>query len=133
MSSLLVITWDEHGGFFDHAIPPPAVAPGDTQPSTGHNQFGFTFEQYGPRVPSVIISPWIPKNTVDHRLYDHSSVPATIEQLFGMTPMTKRDAAANTVLPLLSLAAARDDAPSNLAIAGPSPASSILETAKAPR
>jgi phospholipase C len=127
-SSLLIITWDEHGGFFDHAIPPVAVAPGDTQPSTGHNQFGFTFEQYGPRVPGVIISPWIPKNTIDHRLYDHASVPATVEKIFGMAPMTNRDAAASTVLPLLSLVAARDDTPENL----PSPAnpleSSILVT-----
>ncbi len=131
-SSLLVITWDEHGGFFDHAIPPPAVAPGDSQPSAGHNQFGFTFEQYGPRVPCVIISPWIPKNTVDHRLYDHSSIPATIERLFGMAPMTKRDAAANNVLPLLSLAAARDGAPSTLPSPATSPVSSILKTAIVP-
>lgn len=56
-SSLLMIIWDEHGGFFDHAIPLAAVAPGDTQPSTGHNQFGFTFEQYGPRVPGVTSPP----------------------------------------------------------------------------
>ena len=126
-SSLLIITWDEHGGFFDHDIPPAAVAPGDTQPSTGHNQFGFTFEQFGPRVPGVIISPWIPKNTVDHRLYDHSSVPATVEKLFGMTPMTERDTAANTVLPLLSLAAARDDTPANLTSPATSPTAPLLE------
>lgn len=117
-SSLLIITWDEHGGFYDHAIPPSAVAPGDTSPSIGHNKFGFTFEQYGPRVPGVVISPWIPRNTIDHRLYDHSSVPATVEALFGLAPMTNRDAAANNLLSLLSLAAARDDAPSTL----PSPA-----------
>ena len=131
-SSLLMITWDEHGGFFDHAIPPAAVAPEDTQPSTGHNQFGFTFAQYGPRVPSVIISPWIPKNTVDHRLYDHSSVPATVEEVFGMAPMTKRDASAKTVLPLLSLAAARDDTPANLPSPATSPASPLLEMAISP-
>jgi phospholipase C len=119
-SSILIITWDEHGGFFDHAIPPPAVAPGDTSPSGNHNQYGFTFEQYGPRVPAVVISPWIPKNIIDHRLYDHSSIPATIEKLFGIAPMTKRDAAANSLLPLLSLNAARDDTPAML----PTPASS---------
>jgi phospholipase C len=117
-SSVLIITWDEHGGFYDHAIPPEAIAPGDTTPTTGHNKYGFTFEQYGPRVPAVIISPWIPKNVVDHRLYDHSSIPATVERLFGMDPMTKRDAAANTLLPLFSLDAARDDTPTTL----PSPA-----------
>lgn len=119
-SSVLIITWDEHGGFFDHVIPLPAVAPGDTAPNSPHNQSGFTFEQYGPRVPAIVISPWIPKNTVDHRLYDHSSVPATLETLFDLAPMTERDLAANTILPLLSLAAAREDAPAIL----PSPASS---------
>ena len=118
-NSLLIITWDEHGGFFDHTSPPAAVAPGDTPPTAAHNKYGFTFEQYGPRVPAVIISPWIPKNVVDHRLYDHSSIPATLEKLFGIDPMTARDRAANHVLALLSLDAARDDTPSSL----PSPAS----------
>jgi phospholipase C len=118
-SSVLIITWDEHGGFFDHVSPPPAVAPGDAAATGGHNKYGFTFEQYGPRVPAVVISPWIPKNVVDHRLYDHSSIPATFEKLFGMDPLTERDRAANSVLPLLSLDAARDDTPSAL----PSPAS----------
>jgi phospholipase C len=107
-SSLLIITWDEHGGFFDHAVPPSAVAPGDTAPGTGHNKFGFTFEQYGVRIPAVMVSPLIPKNTVDHRVYDHASIPATIEKNFGLEPMTERDRAANGVLPLLSLTLPRD-------------------------
>jgi phospholipase C len=118
-SSVLIITWDEHGGFFDHAFPPAAIAPGDTAPTGGHNQYGFTFEQYGPRVPAVVISPWLPRNVIDHHLYDHSSIPATLEKLFGIDPLTERDRAANSVLPLLSLDAARDDAPTTL----PSPAS----------
>lgn len=107
-NSMLIITWDEHGGFFDHAIPPAAVAPGDTAPSTGHNKFGFTFGQYGPRVPAVIVSPLIPRNIIDHRLYDHASVPSTLEQLFGLQPLTNRDRAANHVLSLLSLSGPRD-------------------------
>lgn len=118
-NSVLILTWDEHGGFFDHVAPPAAVAPGDTAPTGGHNKYGFTFEQLGPRVPAVVISPWIPKNVVDHRLYDHSSIPASIEKLFGIAPLTDRDRTANPVLPLLSLDAARDDSPTTL----PSPAS----------
>src|SRR5262249_50081618 len=55
-SSLMIITWDEHGGFYDHVPPPPAVAPGDTVPGSEYNQYGFTFQQYGPRVPAVVIS-----------------------------------------------------------------------------
>jgi phospholipase C len=117
-SSVLIITWDEHGGFFDHVPPPAAVAPGDTPPTGANNKYGFTFEQYGPRVPAIVISPWIAKNVVDHRLYDHSSIPATIEKLFGIDPLTERDRAANSVPPLLSLVAARDATPTTL----PSPA-----------
>ena len=113
-SSVLILTWDEHGGFYDHVPPPAAVAPGDTSPSAPHNKFGFTFAQYGPRVPAVIISPLIPKNTIDHRLYDHSSVPATLEALFGLQPLTARDRSANNILPLLSLATPRTDAPTTL-------------------
>jgi len=119
-SSVLIIIWDEHGGFFDHVIPPAAVSPADTTPTAAHNKNGFTFEQYGPRVPAVVISPWIPKNVVDHRLYDHSSIPATLEKLFGLEPLTERDRSANNVLPLLSLNSARADSPSTL----PAPAGS---------
>jgi len=120
--SLFILTWDEHGGFFDHAIPPPAIAPGDSHPGSDHNQYGFTFEQYGARVPAVVVSPWIPRNVVDHRIYDHTSVLATVEQMFGMPALTKRDAGANTLTPLLRLTDARTDAPLDL----PAPADSQL-------
>ena len=127
-NSALIITWDEHGGFYDHAKPGPAVDPGDTTPTDKNNKYGFTFQQYGPRVPAVVISPWIPKNIVDHRLYDHSSIPATLEQLFGMEPLTARDEAANTLLPLFSLAAPRTDTPATL----PSPAEGMVSMAVSP-
>ena len=117
-TSVLIITWDEHGGFYDHASPTTAVAPGDSDPNGKYSQFGFTFEQYGPRVPAVVVSPLIPKNTVDHRLYDHASIPAMIEALFGVAPLTARDRHANSPHQLLSLSTARPDAPLTL----PSPA-----------
>jgi phospholipase C len=117
-SSVLIVTWDEHGGFYDHAIPPSAVAPGDTAPQDKHNQYGFTFEQYGPRVPAIVISPLVPKNVIDHRLYDHASIPATIESFLGISPLTQRDAKANRLNALLSLNAPRPDTPATL----PSPA-----------
>lgn len=119
-SSLLIITWDEHGGFYDHAIPPKAIPPGDTVPGAGHNQYGFTFEQYGPRVPAVVISPLIARNLIDHRIYDHASIPATVEALFGLPPLTNRDKAANHLLRLVTLSKPRDDTPAAL----PAPAES---------
>jgi len=123
-SSLLVIVWDEHGGFYDGgAFPSQAVAPGDTAPGSEHNQTGFTFQQYGARVPAVVISPRIPKNLIDHRLYDHSSIPATIEALCGLKPLTARDAAANSLHRLISLSTARTDAPTKL----PNPTSAVSQ------
>jgi phospholipase C len=114
-TSLIVITWDEHGGFFDHVAPPPAVPPGDTAPGSTYNLYAFSFNQFGPRVPSLIISPLIPRNLIDHRVYDHSSIPATLEACFGLNAMTRRDAGANSLMPLVSLVNPRDDAPIVLA------------------
>jgi phospholipase C len=117
-TSVLIITWDEHGGFYDHVAPTTAVAPGDSDANGKYSQFGFTFEQYGPRVPAVVVSPLIPKNKIDHRLYDHASIPAMIEALYGVSPLTARDRQANSPHQLLSLSTARPDAPMTL----PSPA-----------
>jgi len=62
-NSLLIVTWDEHGGFYDHVAPPRnAEPPGDTQPGSKYNQYGFTFGQYGVRVPAIVVSPLIPTN-----------------------------------------------------------------------
>jgi phospholipase C len=112
--SLLIVTWDEHGGFYDHATPPSAPAPGDTTLGAKHNKSGFTFQQYGPRVPAVVVSPLIPKNLIDHRVYDHASIPATVESLFGLGSLTERDKNANRLDALISLTQARDDAPTAL-------------------
>jgi phospholipase C len=112
--SMLIITWDEHGGFYDHVPPPSAIAPGDTAPGGDNNQYGFTFGQYGPRVPAVVISPLIPPNLIDHRVYDHASIPATLEACFGLNPMTQRDGNANNLMPLVSLPNPRGDTPATL-------------------
>jgi phospholipase C len=106
-SSLLIITWDEHGGFYDHVAPPPAISPGDKATFSGANQNNFPFDRYGPRVPAVVISPLIPPNTVDHRLYDHTSALATVERLFSVSALTARDGNALDLLSLASLGAAR--------------------------
>jgi phospholipase C len=130
-TSLLIVTWDEHGGFYDHVPPPVAVPPGDTAPGSKYNQYGFTFDQYGVRVPAVIVSPLIPAKTIDHRLYDHSSIPATIEAGFRLTPLTQRDNVAANVLTLLSLPTARTT-PSTLPPPKPLPVSTAVQAAAAP-
>lgn len=117
-TSLLIVTYDEHGGFYDSAAPGPATAPGDN-PEYGYNQFGFNFEQYGVRVPAVVVSPLIPAGTVSSTLYDHSSVLKTLEQLFGLGALTQRDAAAQDLTPLLSLATPRTDCPTSLTSPAP--------------
>jgi phospholipase C len=111
--SLLIITYDEHGGFYDHVAPGPISPPWDNS-SSWYNDSGFTFDLAGVRVPTVVVSPWIPAGTVDHTVYDHSSVLATLEKLFFQPPvpyLTQRDANANDLVHLLSLTSARADCP----------------------
>jgi phospholipase C len=112
--SLLLITYDEHGGFYDH-VPPTAVVP---NPGTQQHwqvrllhkfwrpnaaRFGFT--RLGIRVPTLVISPYVRRGDVDQSVYDHSSVPATLRALFipDALPLTQRDAHANTFHHILSL------------------------------
>ncbi len=58
--TLLVITYDEHGGLYDHVPPPGGATPPDATPG----EFGFDFTRFGPRVPAVLVSPLIPAGTV---------------------------------------------------------------------
>ena len=81
---LLVITYDEHGGFYDH------VAPGTT-PDAG----GPEWQQQGFRVPSVVIGPHVRKGCVVHTPLDHASIPATITRKFGLAEMNERTAGVN--------------------------------------
>ena len=113
-SSLLLVTYDEHGGFYDHVMPPATVSPGDVIIDKTNNHHNFTFTQLGVRVPAIIISPLIPRNMIDHTLYDHTSLLATIEELFGLKPLTKRDAKAQSLTHLISLSKSRVDAPVKL-------------------
>ena len=69
--SLLVIVYDENGGFYDH-VPPPRAA--DDEPEM--------FGSYGVRVPAIIVSPWIERRTVSHTLFDHTSIIKTILSRF---------------------------------------------------
>ena len=118
-NSLLIVTYDEHGGLYDSVAPGAAPAPGDGVPY-GHDH-GFDFKQYGVRVPAVVVSPRIAAGTVDHTLYDHTSVLATVEKLFRLAPRTERDRQANDVLKLLTLDTPRTDCPTELERPAPAP------------
>jgi phospholipase C len=118
--SVLLVVFDEHGGFYDHVVPPPAVPPGDTI-TASYVQNHFRFDQLGVRVPALVISPYVRKGVIDHTQYDHSSMPATVEGLFGMKSLTNRDKAANDFLHLLSLETPRTDAPATLPDAAVNP------------
>jgi phospholipase C len=109
--SVLIITYDEHGGFWDHVVPPSdGVPPGDvTVPA--YSQHQFDFRQLGVRVPAVIVSPLIAQGTIDHTRFDHTSILATAERIFGLAPLTERDKAANDLLHLFTLPQPRTDMP----------------------
>ena len=98
---MFVLTYDEHGGFFDHVKPP--VVPDDRASARDSNNFG----QLGFRVPTVLASPYAPRGYVDHNLYDHTSILRFLEWRFLGAPargpgkkgdrwfLTKRDRYAN--------------------------------------
>lgn len=127
-NSLLIVTYDEHGGFYDHVPPPPAIAPRDTVPHSKYNEYGFDFQQYGVRVPALVISAYTPKNTICRTLFDHASIPATLEALFGLPALTARDQNAHNLTSLISLPAPRTDTPATLPDL---PAVPAIETAAA--
>jgi phospholipase C len=113
--TLLIITYDEHGGNYDHVHPPTgATAPDDVIGSSG-----FDFTRFGVRVPAVLVSPLIPEGTILHAPsdgppFDHTSIIATLRARFGLGPLGARDAAAPDVGSILTLAPPRTDDPPGL-------------------
>jgi phospholipase C len=99
-NTLLLVTFDEHGGLYDH-VPPPAVPP--PVPAAPAGQMGFTFERSGLRVPAIAISAWAPERTVINEEYRHASLVRTLRERWGLGgPLTGRDAAARDLAPVLS-------------------------------
>src|SRR5581483_10659003 len=83
--TLLIFTFDEWGGFFDH-VPPPTAQ--DVKPE---------YEQLGFRVPCVLVSPFARRGHVAHGVYDHTSILKLLEWRFGLEPMSERDANASNL------------------------------------
>jgi phospholipase C len=108
--TLLVITYDEHGGCYDHVPPPWGAVPPDND--TG--EFSFGFDRFGVRVPTVLVSPLIAPGTVYRAPaggtpLDHTSILKTVEQRWNLAALTARDAAAPGFGDVLTLTTPRTD------------------------
>jgi phospholipase C len=115
--TLLLITYDEHGGCYDHVLPPFGAMPPDAASTPGDQGFGF--DRFGVRVPAVAVSPWIAPGTVFRSdgpaPYDHTSILATLRDWLTIPASamlgSRRIAAAPTLGQLLTLTTARTDVP----------------------
>ena len=125
-STALLVVYDEHGGIYDHVLPPSCMPDGFVaQPKDTGTGNPFTFDRLGVRVPSILISPWVPRGTVvsplkadgtidNQRIFEHASIPATVTSFFmndfdqkNPNQRSQREAKAETFLDLLSLPAPR--------------------------
>ena len=115
-STAMLIVYDEHGGIYDHVVPPNC----DPNFSDGYTATGdatgtgtpFAFDRLGIRVPAVLVSPWIPRGTVipgtedaaNGRIFEHASIPATVTQFFlgNFDNRTAREKNAQTFLNILT-------------------------------
>jgi phospholipase C len=110
--TLFIVTYDEHGGCYDHVAPPSGAVP----PDKSVGEFGFDFTRFGVRVPAVLVSPLIAPGTVFRvpqgaMPLDHTSILKTVETRWGLPSLTARDAAAPDVGNALTLTKARTDDP----------------------
>jgi phospholipase C len=101
--TLLIYTYDEHGGYYDHVPPPAAIAPDSIPPSLGPGDAPGGYDIYGPRVPAVVVSPYSKPNAVTNVVHDHTSFLATVEAKWNLPALTYRDANAKTVKDFLDL------------------------------
>lgn len=110
--TLLVVTYDEHGGCYDHVAPPQGATP----PDDSVGEYGFDFKRFGVRVPTILISPLVAPGSVfrvpdDSVPLDHTSILKTLEKRWGLPALTARDAAAPDFGDALTLANPRTDDP----------------------
>jgi phospholipase C len=94
-STALFVTYDEHGGYYDHVPPPRAIPPDHTPPrigQPGEGTFRAGYDRYGFRVPLTLISPWARPRYVSRFTADHTSILSFIEHRWNLPALTRRDA-----------------------------------------
>ncbi|PPL16193.1 alkaline phosphatase family protein [Microterricola pindariensis] len=99
LNTMLLITFDEHGGTYDHVAPPAAIKPDDG----GAGEMGFEFDRLGCRVPAIAISAYTRAGTVLNDEMHHGALSATLARVHGLKPLTARDAGANTLFNAINL------------------------------
>jgi phospholipase C len=99
-NTVIFLTYDEHGGYYDHVPPPPACLPDATPPDLLPSDVPGAFDNYGVRIPMVAISPYSRRAFVSHTVYDHTSILRFIENRFDLPALTNRDANADPMLEL---------------------------------
>jgi phospholipase C len=126
--TLLLIIYDEHGGFYDHVRPSGLSADEQHPAPGGPPDDDPRFRRYGARVPAFVVSPWVPRGSVSHETHDNTSPLITILRRFcpdAVNSMGQRAANALDVGPLLSLNAPRTDIPQMPVIAPPPPGTEV--------
>jgi phospholipase C len=111
-TTALLIVYDEHGGLYDHVVPPPCTPDGYVaQPSATGTSEAFAFDRLGIRVPAILVSPYIKRGTIipgpeapNGRVFEHSSIPGTVTDFFLGTydQRTPREKASQRFLDLLT-------------------------------
>ena len=114
-TTLLVITFDEHGGCYDHVpTPPPLATPPDDKiiPPGEPGGSGFLFNRFGVRVPTVLVSPLIETGTVCQTAFDHTSIIKTVaNRWLNGEHLTERDRNASDIGEILTRSTPREDIP----------------------
>jgi phospholipase C len=112
-STLFVVLYDEHGGFYDHVPPPATIAP-------DNNTKTFAFDRLGVRIPAVLISPWLDPGVLSTE-FDHTSLLRYVSDKWNLGPLGNRTAKANSFASAFVRSSARTDCPGSLPVPAAAP------------
>ena len=122
----LIWVYDEHGGWYDHVPPQPAVRPDNVRPELTPGDVRGAYDFTGFRVPCAVVSAWSKKDYVSHQVFDHTSILKLVETKWNLPALTFRDANAHNMLDFFDL----DRAPAT--VRGPTPVGVAQEPVRRP-